>query len=78
MSGRIGHDTVTGRRDEGVEEESRVTREARVRREGGENEVKETRGRESDEEKVEAAGGGRWKGRKGKGMNPKCRRRHTR
>jgi len=71
MSAGIGHGTVTGRRDEGEQEESRVTREARAGREGGENEVKETRGREAAEEKVEAAGGGtRREGEKRKGNAP--------
>jgi len=46
----------SGRLDEGVEEESEVMREARAGREGGENEVEETRGREAAEEKAEAAG----------------------
>ena len=46
----------TGRLDEGEEEESEVTREARAGREGGQKEVEETRGRAAAEEKVEAAG----------------------
>ena len=76
---RTWYSTVpTGRLDEGKEEESEVTREARAGREGGENEMEETRGREAAEEKVEAAGDRRGKERKGKGMRPKCRRRRTR
>jgi len=37
MSARIEHGTVIGRLDEGEEEESKVTQEARTGREGGEN-----------------------------------------
>ena len=65
MSARKGHGT--GRLDEGEEEESEVTREARAGREGGENEVEETRGREAAGEKVEAAGEREREGEKRKG-----------
>ena len=70
MSARIGHGTVTGRLDEGEEEESEVTREARAGREGGENEVEETRGRETAQEKVKAAGHREREGKKRKGDAP--------
>jgi len=52
MSARIGHGTVTGRLDEGEKGESEMTRETRAGREGGDNEVEETRGLEAAEEKV--------------------------
>jgi len=47
-----------------------VTREARAGREGGENEVEETRGREPAEEKVETAGVREREGEKRKGDAP--------
>jgi len=56
VTGDVSEDRTwhsTGRLDEGEEGESEVTREARAGREGGENEVEETRGREAPEEKVE-------------------------
>jgi len=59
VTGDVSEDRTrhsTGRLDEGEEDESEVTREARVGREGGENEVEETRRQEAAEEKVEAAG----------------------
>ena len=43
----------TGRIDEGEKEESEVTREARAGSGGGEEEKEETRGQETDEEKME-------------------------
>jgi len=61
---------ATGRLDEGEEEESELTREARAGREGGENEMEETRGREAAEEKVEAAGEREREGEKRKGDAP--------
>ena len=68
---RTWYSTVpTGRLDEGKEEESEVTREARAGREGRENEVEETRGREATEEKVEAAGERERAGKKRKGDAP--------
>ena len=45
---------------------SEVTREARAGREGGENEVEETRGWEAAEEKVKAAGNREREGEKRK------------
>ena len=47
-----------------------MTREARAGREGGENEVEETRGREAAEEKVEAAGNREREREKRKGGAP--------
>jgi len=61
----------TGRLDEGEEEESEVTREARAGREGGKNEVEETRGWETAEEKVEAAGEMEREGEKRRGDAPR-------
>ena len=59
MAGDVGqerkwHSTV--QLDEGEEEESEVTREARVERGGGEKEKEEKQGREADEEKMDEAG----------------------
>ena len=73
VTGDVSEDRTwhsTGRLDEGEEDESEVTREARVGREGGENEVEETRGREATEEKVEAAGERERAGKKRKGDAP--------
>jgi len=71
MSARIGHGTVTRRLDEGEEQESEVTQKARAGREGGENEVEETRGWEAAEEKVEAEGEREREGEKRKGDAPR-------
>jgi len=53
VTGDVSEDRTwhSGRLDEGEEGESEVTREARAGREGGENQVEETRGREAAEEK---------------------------
>ena len=70
VTGDVSEDRTwhsTGRLDEGEEGESEVTREARAGREGGENEVEETRGREAAGEKVEAAGEREREGEKRKG-----------